>query len=70
MTEIFSERYGAPTTREANSLFWTGKAASVTLHRYRENTPSEGWALLTTNEDLDESARLRHEQTKGAAKGL
>jgi hypothetical protein len=70
VAEIFSERYGEPTTRTTDSLAWIGTKAMVSLHRYRPSVPGEGFATLSTADEVKESARLRREQTKGAAKGL
>jgi hypothetical protein len=70
VAEIFSERYGEPTTRTTDLLGWVGTKAMVSLHRYRPSVPGEGYAMLATVDEVKESARLRREQTKGAAKGL
>jgi hypothetical protein len=63
VAEIFSERYGEPTTRTTDSLSWIGTKAMVSLHRYRPSVPGEGFATLATADEVKESARLRREQT-------
>jgi hypothetical protein len=82
LAAIFVERYGAPTstTQEPyktqgglettnKDLTWTGPLVRITIHRYGSRI-TEGWASLATRADSEEAARLRKEQTKGAAKDL
>jgi hypothetical protein len=66
---IFIERYGPPTTREQDKLFWFGASTAMSLHRYMSAT-SSGFASITTLEERKESLRIQSEQTKDAAKGL
>ena len=82
LVAIFVERYGPPTSttdepyktqgglQSTNrSLKWTGRTMMITIQRYGGHI-TEGSASLGTRADLQEGARLRKEQTKGAAKDL
>jgi len=79
---IFIERYDSPTsdtTRPFKTqgglestnriLLWLGPVTSITLERFGTRI-TEGFASIATRAELEESARLRREQTKGAAKDL
>ncbi len=79
---IFGERYGPPTTSareqfktqgglEATNQInrWSGPTIEITLQRFRGDI-TEGSASLGTHKDMQESARLRLQQMKDAAKDL
>jgi hypothetical protein len=82
LAAIFVERYGPPTssTRERYKtkggaeavneiLKWSGPRIAISLERYGSRI-TNGSARIVTRSELEESARLHAEQTKGAAKGL
>jgi hypothetical protein len=53
-----------------NQLYrWIGPTIAISIQHFSGQI-SEGAATLTTNRELQESARLRAEQLKDAAKGL
>jgi hypothetical protein len=70
LAAIFVERYGPATVKERDRLNWVGEKTFVSLYRYFNTDLSKGYASITTRAEIEESKRLRDEQTKGAAKGL
>ena len=79
---LFIERYGPPTSSARESYKtqggleatnqihrWTSPKIAIMLRRYGSHN-SDGMGTITTRTELEESARLRRELTKGAAKGL
>ena len=71
LAAIFVERYGPATKlRDRDALTWSGETTSVSLSRYLGMDVTTGYAVITTKAEMQESKRLRDEQTKGAAKGL
>ena len=82
LVAMFRERYGPPTTSATepfktqgglegtNQLHrWIGPTIAISIQHFSGQI-SEGAATLTTNRELQESAQIRAEQLKGAAKGL
>jgi hypothetical protein len=69
MTAIFIERYGQPTKRSNDSIWWIGTQTEISLHQYLTDV-TKGFASIMTQAEARESKRLHDEQTKGAAKGL
>jgi hypothetical protein len=70
LAAIFVERYGPPTQRVANILHWSGETTRVILSRYLGNDVTTGYASVTTKAEMQESERLRDEETKGAGELL
>jgi hypothetical protein len=70
LVAIFVERYGPATLRNRDGLTWSGRTTSVSLLRFLSTDITQGYAQITTLADMQETKRLRDEQTKGAAKGL
>jgi hypothetical protein len=68
LVTIFQERYGEPTTKSRDLAEWVGTRVNISVRRYLSQG-AEGQASLVTLE-MQESKRLRDEQTKDAAKGL
>ena len=79
---IFRERYGPPTDLKEEpfttqgglaatneTAMWDGPTVVIRLRRFLSRI-DRGSASLRLLTDLQESTRLRNEQTKGAAKGL
>ena len=77
---IFVERYGPPTTDTHEAfktrggldsvnrvMAWLGPNVAITLNRFG-NKIVEGAAMVTTQEEIRESNRLRREQLKRAAR--
>ena len=70
LAAIFVERYGPPTQRVANILHWSGETTRVILSRYLGNDVTTGYASVTTKAEMQESERLRDEETKATGELL
>jgi hypothetical protein len=79
---IFRERYGPPTDLKEEpfttqgglsatnqTAMWDGPTVAIRLRRFLSRI-TQGSGSLSLRKEVEESTRLRNEQTKGAAKGL